>query len=260
MQARLGGRALGLPGRACRSRPGQERRGPAGGHSWAIARRPGAGQPRGQGTAVRHLGRRHLRGRDDRRHCGSVNCMHDSLNPLAGLTPLTGMWLNCVLGGKGVGLDQHAGLPHHRRLSGRADGGPHARVPGQEGRGPRDETGHAGPADSSRSDPGPTGCSPRPTGARRPTNNPGAARVLGNPLRVHARPRPTTAPASKAWATPTASTTTRPRRRSVRMGHRHGTGDAVQPIHSDHRSVALAAAWPRRSRRRSRPARCAPTR
>ena len=30
--------------------------------------------------------------------------MHDSLNPLAGLTPLTGMWLNCVFGGKGVGL------------------------------------------------------------------------------------------------------------------------------------------------------------
>jgi K+-transporting ATPase ATPase A chain len=36
--------------------------------------------------------------------CGSVNCMHDSLNPLAGLTPLSGMWLNCVFGGKGVGL------------------------------------------------------------------------------------------------------------------------------------------------------------
>ncbi len=36
--------------------------------------------------------------------CGSVNCMHDSLNPLAGLTPLVGMWLNCVFGGKGVGL------------------------------------------------------------------------------------------------------------------------------------------------------------
>jgi K+-transporting ATPase ATPase A chain len=30
--------------------------------------------------------------------------MHDSLNPLAGLTPLTGMWLNCVFGGKGVGM------------------------------------------------------------------------------------------------------------------------------------------------------------
>ncbi len=36
--------------------------------------------------------------------CGSVNCMHDSLNPLASLTPMTGMWLNCVFGGKGVGL------------------------------------------------------------------------------------------------------------------------------------------------------------
>jgi K+-transporting ATPase ATPase A chain len=36
--------------------------------------------------------------------CGSVNCMHDSLNPLAGITPLAGMMLNCVFGGKGVGL------------------------------------------------------------------------------------------------------------------------------------------------------------
>src|SRR5438045_2323119 len=36
--------------------------------------------------------------------CGSVNCMHDSLNPLAGLTPFTGMWLNCNFGGVGVGL------------------------------------------------------------------------------------------------------------------------------------------------------------
>ena len=35
---------------------------------------------------------------------GSVNCMHDSLNPNAGLTPLMGMWLNCVFGGVGVGL------------------------------------------------------------------------------------------------------------------------------------------------------------
>jgi K+-transporting ATPase ATPase A chain len=36
--------------------------------------------------------------------CGSVNCTHDSLNPLAGLAPLMGMWLNCVFGGKGAGL------------------------------------------------------------------------------------------------------------------------------------------------------------
>jgi K+-transporting ATPase ATPase A chain len=35
---------------------------------------------------------------------GSVNCMHDSLNPLAGVTPLAGMWLNCIWGGVGVGL------------------------------------------------------------------------------------------------------------------------------------------------------------
>ncbi len=36
--------------------------------------------------------------------CGSVNCMHDSLNPVAGLSPYAGMWLNCVYGGKGVGM------------------------------------------------------------------------------------------------------------------------------------------------------------
>ncbi|MGA2067118.1 MAG: potassium-transporting ATPase subunit KdpA [Thermoguttaceae bacterium] len=36
--------------------------------------------------------------------CGSVDCAHDSLNPLAGLSPLTGMWLNCIYGGKGVGM------------------------------------------------------------------------------------------------------------------------------------------------------------
>lgn len=35
---------------------------------------------------------------------GSVNCMHDSLNPLTGLIPLAGMWMNVVFGGVGVGL------------------------------------------------------------------------------------------------------------------------------------------------------------
>jgi K+-transporting ATPase ATPase A chain len=35
---------------------------------------------------------------------GSVNCMHDSLNPLTGLAPLCGMWVNCIFGGVGVGL------------------------------------------------------------------------------------------------------------------------------------------------------------
>jgi K+-transporting ATPase ATPase A chain len=31
--------------------------------------------------------------------CGAVNAEHDSLNPLAGLSPLIGMWINCVFGG-----------------------------------------------------------------------------------------------------------------------------------------------------------------
>lgn len=35
---------------------------------------------------------------------GSVNSMHDSFNPLTGLIPLTGMWLNVVFGGVGVGM------------------------------------------------------------------------------------------------------------------------------------------------------------
>ena len=36
--------------------------------------------------------------------CGAINAEMDSLNPLAGLSPLVGMWLNCVFGGKGVGM------------------------------------------------------------------------------------------------------------------------------------------------------------
>ncbi len=36
--------------------------------------------------------------------CGSVICEHDSLNPVAALAPMTGMWLNCIFGGKGVGM------------------------------------------------------------------------------------------------------------------------------------------------------------
>lgn len=35
---------------------------------------------------------------------GSVDAMHDSLNPLTGLLPMCGMWLNCIFGGVGVGL------------------------------------------------------------------------------------------------------------------------------------------------------------
>jgi K+-transporting ATPase ATPase A chain len=35
---------------------------------------------------------------------GSVNAMHDSLNPLTGLAPMIGMWLNVIFGGCGVGM------------------------------------------------------------------------------------------------------------------------------------------------------------
>ncbi len=35
---------------------------------------------------------------------GSVNAMHGSLNPLTGLLPMIGMWLNVVFGGVGVGF------------------------------------------------------------------------------------------------------------------------------------------------------------
>ncbi|MBS0655805.1 MAG: potassium-transporting ATPase subunit A, partial [Verrucomicrobia bacterium] len=36
--------------------------------------------------------------------CGAVNAEADSLNPLAALAPMVGMWLNCIFGGKGVGM------------------------------------------------------------------------------------------------------------------------------------------------------------
>lgn len=35
---------------------------------------------------------------------GSVDAMHDSLNPLTGLFPMIGMWLNVIFGGVGVGF------------------------------------------------------------------------------------------------------------------------------------------------------------
>jgi potassium-transporting ATPase potassium-binding subunit len=36
--------------------------------------------------------------------CGAVNAEMDSLNPLAALSSMAGMWLNCIFGGKGVGM------------------------------------------------------------------------------------------------------------------------------------------------------------
>lgn len=36
--------------------------------------------------------------------CGAVNAEADSLNPIAALAPMVGMWFNCIFGGKGVGM------------------------------------------------------------------------------------------------------------------------------------------------------------
>lgn len=36
--------------------------------------------------------------------CGAINTETDSLNPIAALSPMVGMWLNCFFGGKGVGM------------------------------------------------------------------------------------------------------------------------------------------------------------
>ena len=71
---------------------------------------------------------------------GSVNSMHDSFNPLTGLIPLAGMWLNVTFGGVGVGPDQHVPVHHRRGIYLRHDGRPHPGILEPEGRDPRDET------------------------------------------------------------------------------------------------------------------------
>jgi potassium-transporting ATPase potassium-binding subunit len=36
--------------------------------------------------------------------CGAIDAEQDSMNPLAAVSPMTGMWLNAIFGGKGVGM------------------------------------------------------------------------------------------------------------------------------------------------------------
>ncbi len=68
--------------------------------------------------------------------CGAVNSMHDSFNPLGGLVPLVNIQLGEVIfGGVGRRPLRDAGVRRALGLHRRADGGPHARVPGQEDRG-----------------------------------------------------------------------------------------------------------------------------
>ncbi len=56
------------------------------------------------------------------------NAMHDSLNPLTGLVPMAGMWLNVVFGGVGVGLINMFLFIDYRRVPGGHDGRPHAGI------------------------------------------------------------------------------------------------------------------------------------
>ena len=66
--------------------------------------RSGSGKSGRKRITVRHVGGSHVFGRH---HGGDLRLgqLHArQLNPLAGLTPMAGMWLNCVFGGNGVGL------------------------------------------------------------------------------------------------------------------------------------------------------------
>ena len=104
---------------------------------------------------------------------GSVNSMHDSLNPLAGMVPMSMMMLNVVFSGIGSGFENMLMYHHCRGLSRRLDGRPDPGIPGQEGRGPGGQAGHDRDADPSLDHPGEArACSRRPTGARRRSANP----------------------------------------------------------------------------------------
>lgn len=63
---------------------------------------------------------------------GSVNSMHDSMNPLSVLVLLTGMWLNIIFGGAGVGLiNMFLYIVIGVFISGMMSGGPPSTSPGR---------------------------------------------------------------------------------------------------------------------------------
>ncbi len=79
---------------------------------------------------------------------GGVNAMHGSLTALGGLVPMFLIQLGEMLpGGVGSGLYGMLVFCDPRGLRRRPDGRPHAGIPRQEDRRPRDEVRHAGGAD-----------------------------------------------------------------------------------------------------------------
>ena len=132
---------------------------------------------------------------------GSVNSMHDSLNPLAGMVPMSNDDAQRGLQRHRRRFREHADVHHRRRVPRRLDGRPDAGIPGQEGRGQGGQAGHDRHPDPSLADPG------RGTGLFAATD--WGAKTTANPART-ASPRsstssprrpPTTVRASKGWAT-----------------------------------------------------------
>ena len=149
-----------------------------------VTRGPGwTGQPGRQRTSFWTLGRCHVFCRHHGRDMRFGELTSDSLNPLAGLTPMTGMMLNCVFGGKGVGLiNMLVYLIVGVFLAGLMVG----RTPEYLGKKveARDEACHAGAVDPSDTDPGTNGSFRRAGLGQAGDQQPRRAWLFGDPLRV----------------------------------------------------------------------------
>ncbi len=165
---------------------------------------------------------------------GSVNAMHDSLTPLGGLMPMVGMWLNNIFGGVGVGFINMLIFIIVAVFVAGHDDRPHARVPGQEGRGQGDEAGEprAAVASAARSWSGTAiACyvwahdRAIPDTALGWLQEPGPARLLRDALRVPLGRRQQRVGLRGA------------RRQHAVLEHLDRPGDAALALHPDHRAA-----------------------